>query len=93
MAAGGTANDPQQHARQRRAVSRCVMLAVAPSDERTVALERRRLRCDRPVPACATMPRWVTNPLTTPPCEALRLPPNCVTARRGKKAKRCQKST
>jgi hypothetical protein len=27
------------------------MLAVAPADERTVALERRRLRCDRPVPA------------------------------------------
>jgi len=53
------------------------MLAVAPSDERTVALERRRLRCDRPVPGCATMPRWVTNPVTTSPCESLRLPTNC----------------
>jgi hypothetical protein len=30
MAAGRTADDPRQHARQRRAVARCVLLAVPP---------------------------------------------------------------
>jgi hypothetical protein len=38
----------------------------APSDERTVALECRPA-LQPPGAACATMPRWVTNPLPTSP--------------------------
>jgi hypothetical protein len=33
MAAGGTADDPRQHARQRRAVAGRVVLAVPPPDD------------------------------------------------------------
>jgi hypothetical protein len=43
MAAGGTANDPRQHARQRRAVARCVVLAVPlPADHERRPMARSR---------------------------------------------------
>ena len=55
MAAGGTADDPRQHARQWRAVARCVLLAVPPSVVLSADRGQITCRCQRSARAwCAT---------------------------------------
>jgi len=66
---------PRQHACQRRAVARCVMLAVAPSDERTPALERRGLRCYRSGASLCYNALMTDKSSTIPPRPPLVLPP------------------